>query len=297
MKSQDLRTSSGRPTWATYSFINSLATLTAKYEPTHLLVAWDRGRSVYRSQKLSTYKANRKKTAALDELDETNIPLQRQDLQQLLTLMGVPQWTEDGVEADDIIATICKRYFGEVIIVSADHDLRQLVTDKVTVLKPGLGGFRPTKEVVYDLEKLQEEFGDIPPHRLPEIWALEGDQSDNIPGIPKVGPKTALKWITKYGSLQAVLEQEPKAREFHDQVLLAYDLIQLRGDLSSVPLSLEELEFKPVGPESSELMDKLDEFEMSAFKQRLGLGLMWKDNSFTGRKLALSEQGEDYDYD
>ncbi len=120
--------------------------------------------------------------------------------------MGVVTLTKEDYEADDILATLAHQG-GEqgfdVLVVSGDRDTFQLVTDRVTVLYPSARGVAELKR--YTPEAVEERYG-IPPHKYPDIAALVGETSDNLVGIDKVGEKTAVKWITQYGSLDAVLE-------------------------------------------------------------------------------------------
>ena len=170
LKAQDLRTESGHPTWGTYGYFKSLSSLSQLLSPTHLVVAWDFGKSAKRHLLDPNYKMNRTSTR------EDDLALQLDDTQRLEVLLGIKSYGEPGVEADDIIADVVFQWEHQVdgvIIVSGDHDMEQLISDRVVVMKPpSKSGGAPS---LRDLEWVQETYPGVPPPRLPEIWALQGD--------------------------------------------------------------------------------------------------------------------------
>lgn len=192
-------TPEGQHTNAIHGFLSMLLSLLRTEEPTHLAVAFDISRFSFRTRVYPEYKATRGETPP-EFIGQ--VPL----LQDALHAMGVTTLTKEDYEADDIIATLASQ--GEqagfkVLVVSGDRDTLQLVTDKVTVLYPSSRGVSELKR--YTPDAVFERYG-VPPERYPDIAALVGETSDNLVGIDKVGEKTAVKWITQFGSLEAVLE-------------------------------------------------------------------------------------------
>lgn len=186
----------GTPTGAVYGFLSMLFKLLER-EPTHIAVAFDRREPTFRHEKYDAYKAGRKPTPA-DLLEQMPI------LRQILREMGIKELDCVGFEADDILGTLSRKAMKkgmEVLIVTGDRDALQLTTDTVHVLltKRGI-----TDTVEYTPALLQESYGLTADH-MRDLKALMGDSSDNIPGIPGVGEKTALKLLGEYGDLEGVL--------------------------------------------------------------------------------------------
>ena len=189
----------GQHTNAIHGFISMFLGLLKKESPTHVAVAFDISRFSFRTRIYPEYKATRGDTP---EEFIGQVPL----LQEALHAMGVVTLTKEDYEADDILATLA--YTGseagfDVLVVSGDRDTFQLVNDRVTVLYPNARGVAELKR--YTPAAVEERYG-VPPHKYPDIAALVGETSDNLVGIDKVGEKTAVKWITQYGSLESVLE-------------------------------------------------------------------------------------------
>ncbi len=190
----------GQHTNAIHGFISMLLMLLQREQPTHLAVAFDISRFSFRTREYEDYKGTRAETPAEFK---GQIPL----LQQALHAMGITTVTKEDFEADDILATLSKQGSEQgfrVLVVSGDRDTIQLVDDNVTLLYPSVRGVSELTR--YDRDKVFERYG-IEPHQYPDIAALVGETSDNLSGIDKVGEKTAVKWITQYGSLEAVLER------------------------------------------------------------------------------------------
>ncbi|WP_233515313.1 DNA polymerase I [Marinitenerispora sediminis] len=190
-------TSTGQSTNAVYGFTSMLVKLLREEQPTHIAVAWDRSEPTFRHEAYDDYKAGRSETPP-------EFPGQVGLLQELLGLIGVASLSVAGYEADDIIATLatqgCARGM-EVLIASGDRDAFQLVTDQCTVLYPGKSLSDLTRMTP---DAVEAKYG-VAPERYRDLAALVGEKSDNLPGVPGVGPKTAAKWITKYGSLDALI--------------------------------------------------------------------------------------------
>lgn len=192
------QTSDGQHTNAIHGFISMMLNLLAKEKPTHLAVAFDISRYSFRTREYPDYKATRGETPP-EFIGQ--IPL----LQDALHAMGIVTLTKEDYEADDILATLAKQGSDNnfsVLVVSGDRDTIQLIDNNVTLLYPSKQGVSELTR--YDAAKVFERYG-IQPHQYPEIAALVGETSDNLPGVPKVGEKTAVKWINEFGSLDEIL--------------------------------------------------------------------------------------------
>ncbi len=209
-----LATRGGLPTNAVYGFTTMLRKLLAEEQPDHIAIAFDSGRKVFRHEQFADYKAHRPPTP--DDL-KVQIPYAK----QVCLALGVPLMELEGFEADDLIATYterARRADFEVVVVASDKDLYQLVGEGVTVLNP-------SKNERLDAEGVARSFG-VPPELVRDVLGLMGDSVDNIPGVPGVGPKTALAAVSTYGSLEAVLDRAERfsaAFEARDVLLGAID--------------------------------------------------------------------------
>ncbi|MFZ5848091.1 MAG: DNA polymerase I [Actinomycetota bacterium] len=194
---ENFSTTTGQPTNAVYGFTSMLINVLRDERPTHVGVAFDVSRDTFRVAEYSDYKANR--SASPDEF-KGQVSL----VKEVLAALRVATIEKEGYEADDVIATLATQAVAqgfEVLICTGDRDTLQLVGDSCTVLYPRKG--------VSDLarmtpEAVQEKYG-VEPGRYPEIAALVGETSDNLPGVPGVGPKTAAKWINQYDGLDNVI--------------------------------------------------------------------------------------------
>jgi DNA polymerase-1 len=192
------QTSDGQHTNAIHGFISMLLNLLAKEKPTHLAVAFDISRYSFRTREYPEYKATRGETPP-EFIGQ--VPL----LQDALHAMGIVTLTKEDFEADDILATLSTRASAEnyrVLVVSGDRDTIQLIDENVTLLYPSKQGVSELTR--YDAAKVYERYG-IRPDQYPEVAALVGETSDNLPGVPKVGEKTAVKWLNEFGSLEEIL--------------------------------------------------------------------------------------------
>jgi DNA polymerase I len=235
-----LVTSSGQVTNAVYGFTSMLTNLLRDEQPTHAAVAFDAGRVTFRTERFPEYKGNRDATP---EVFRGQVPL----IKEVLEALRIPTLQREGIEADDILATLARQGAEagmDVLVCSGDRDSLQLVTERVTVLYPKRGVSelaRMTPEAVV------EKYG-LPPHQYPDLAALVGETSDNLPGVAGVGPKTAAKWVATYGGLEALLdhvdELKGKAagnlREAIDQVRLNRELNALL-DQVELPLTVDQL--------------------------------------------------------
>ena len=190
-------TATGQHTNAVYGFVSMLTRLLETERPTHIAVAFDVSRHSFRTEEYPEYKGTRDATP---EEFKGQVEL----IREVLDAMGIVSLSREGFEADDILATLAYRAGHEgstVLVVSGDRDSFQTVTDNVTVLYPGTG---PGDLRRMTPEAVEAKYG-VPPHRYPEIAAIVGETSDNLPGVPGVGPKTAAQWINKFDGLDNLL--------------------------------------------------------------------------------------------
>ncbi|MFG2952691.1 DNA polymerase I [Streptomyces sp. NPDC048291] len=228
LPAENFTTATGQPTNAIYGFASMLANTLRDEAPTHFAVAFDVSRKTWRSAEFTEYKANRSKTP--DEFKG-----QVELIGELLDAMHAQRFAVEGFEADDIIATLATQAEAagfDVLIVTGDRDSFQLVTEHTTVLYPTKGVSELTR---FTPEKVFEKYG-LTPAQYPDFAALRGDPSDNLPGIPGVGEKTAAKWINQFGSFAELVERVDEVKGKAGQ--------NLRDHLESVKLNrrLTELE-------------------------------------------------------
>ncbi len=230
----------GEPTGAIYGVLNMLRKLATDYKPAALACVFDAKGKTFRDAEYSEYKANR--TPMPDDLGVQVAPLH-----EAVRALGWPMLIIEGVEADDVIATLAERAKHDgwrTVISTGDKDFAQLVDERVTLVNT-------MSNELLDVEGVKKKFG-VPPEKFLDYLALIGDQIDNIPGVDKVGPKTACRWIEKYGSLEGVLAHADEItglagenlRKMRDWLPKARALLTIKRD---VPLSIEvaELELKP----------------------------------------------------
>ncbi|MGB3376734.1 MAG: DNA polymerase I [Microbacterium sp.] len=197
---ENFTTKDNQHTNAIYGFLSMLVNLIKAEKPTHMAIAFDTSRHSFRTDEYPEYKATRSESP---QEFRGQIPL----LQECLAAMSITVLTKEGIEADDILATLARQGSEkgyEVLVVSGDRDSIQLVNDEVTLLYPSVQGVSQLKR--YDPAAVQERYG-VRPEQYPDIAALVGETSDNLPGVPKVGEKTAVKWLTQFGSLDELLER------------------------------------------------------------------------------------------
>ena len=213
------KNSKGEPTGVIYGVTNMLRKLIADYAPTHIAVVFDAKGKTFRHKMYKEYKAHRPPMP--DDLRD-----QIQPVHDIVKAMGLPLICVDGVEADDVIGTLAQQASErgmETLISTGDKDMAQLVNEHVSLMNTMTDTFS-------DVEGVKEKFG-VPPEKIIDYLALIGDKADNIPGIPKVGPKTAVKWLQQYGSIQNIIEH---ADEIKGKVGES-----LREHLQQLPLSKE----------------------------------------------------------
>lgn len=254
---RDLATSSGLPTNAIHGFAKMLLALIAEHRPDYLGVVFDRPRAeLFRTQIYPDYKANR------ESMPEGLVP-QVPYIKRLVEALNIPAIEVPTFEADDVIATLAQRYADqelEVVIVSGDKDLMQCVRESVShldTMKGQLTGF----------VQVAERFG-VAPDMIPEVLGLAGDSSDNIPGVPGIGEKTAIELLQKHKDLEGVLKwchlvsgkkRQENLRVYADQARLSKELATLRQD-APITISLEEM--RRTSPDLGRLLPLFNELDM-----------------------------------
>ncbi|MDT4911851.1 MAG: polymerase [Pseudonocardiales bacterium] len=199
LREVEMSTTTGQPTNAVFGFTSMLINLMRDEEPSHVAVAFDVSRQTFRSETYAAYKAGRSETPE-DFKGQVSL------IRKVLDALRIPAMMVGGYEADDVIATITTRAVDaglDVLICTGDRDALQLVNDHVTVLYPKRGVSEMTR---FTPEAVQDKYG-LSPAQYPDYAALRGDPSDNLPGIPGVGEKTAAKWIREYGSLRDLIDR------------------------------------------------------------------------------------------
>lgn len=204
LPAENFQTNTGQATNAVYGFTSMLINLLRDEDPTHIAAAFDVSRQTFRSEMFPEYKAQRSKSP--DEF-RGQVDLTK----DVLDAMGIPVIAIEGYEADDVIATLATRADAEgyrVLVVTGDRDSLQLVNENITVLYPKRGVSELTR---FTPEEVEKKYG-LTPAQYPDYAALRGDPSDNLPGIPGVGEKTAAKWIREYGSFEELVNRADEVR-------------------------------------------------------------------------------------
>ncbi|MGH3817920.1 MAG: DNA polymerase I, partial [Pseudonocardiaceae bacterium] len=266
LPTENFRTTTGQTTNAVYGFTSMLINLIRDEQPSHVAAAFDVSRKTFRAETYAPYKANRSTTP--DEF-RGQVTL----IQDVLGTLGIPVITKENYEADDVIATLVTRAEPagfQVLVCTGDRDALQLVTDQVTVLYPRKGVSDLTR---FTPAEVVERYG-LTPQQYPDYAALRGDPSDNLPGIPGVGDKTAAKWVREFGSLDALVDRvdevKSKAgdalRENLASVLLNRRLTELVRDVD-IPEQPADLALKPWDRDAVHRL--FDELEFRVLRDRL----------------------------
>lgn len=254
--------SKGEETSAVFGFVKTLLNLLEKYRPEHLAVVFDSEEETFREGLFADYKANRPEMPP-------SLASQLARIFEVLEAMRIPILAVPGFEADDIIATLAERIGPEtpVRVVSADKDLFQIVSDRVRLIRPGKGGLLDEE---IDADRLRAAYG-LGPEQFVDFQALMGDPTDNVPGVPGVGEKTALKLIAEYGSLERVYENldglapetlRKKLAAGKESALLSRELVRLNRS-TPVDVSLADL---AVGEFDGERLRRIfDDLEFAQF--------------------------------
>lgn len=264
-----LTTKDGRYTNAIQGFMSILLSLTNEYKPDRVAVAFDMKAPTFRHKMYSEYKAGRK---GMPEELHQQMPV----LKELLKALGYKLVQCEGWEADDILGTISHACTGEdkCFIATGDRDSLQLISDTSTVLLATSKG-----TVVFDKAKLMEEYG-VEPYQMIELKALQGDSSDNIPGIPGVGPKTAGDLIKKYETVDKIygnLENLDIKDKLREKLSINKDLAYLSRELGTIrtdaPISLEFDDYIIAEGDKKEAVKILSSLEMYKMIEKIGLSV------------------------
>jgi DNA polymerase-1 len=265
--SRPIKTSKGLNTSAIYGFTKTLFDALKRYDPTHIAVAFDVSGKTFRSDIFPEYKANRQETP---EDIRAAVPI----IKDLLRAMKIPIVEMRGYEADDIIGTIAKqaepRGF-EVMMMTPDKDYGQLLTDKVRIVKPSRSG---ADIVEVTAEGFCKDYGIKHPSQFKDILALWGDTSDNIPGVPGIGEKTASALISKYESIENIYHnigelsksQQEKLIANREQLDMARVLVEIKTD---VPVELDFDSFERSDPKTDNLKKLFDELEFRSLTREV----------------------------
>src|SRR5450830_1588256 len=266
----DLRNKANEPTGAIQGVLNMLRRLHKDYPADYSACIFDAKGKTFRDDIYPEYKANR--AAMPDDLRPQIAPLH-----EAIKAMGWPLIVEEGVEADDVIGALAKQAEREgvrVIISTGDKDISQLVNEHVTVVNTMRDAFRKTDEVL-DVAGVENKFG-IPPSLMIDYLVLIGDTSDNVPGVEKVGPKTAVKWLKQYGSLDNIVAHADEItgvvgenlRKALPWLPTARELITIRCDVG-IQESLTDLATQP--QDKAKLAELFDRFDFKTWRRELDL--------------------------
>jgi DNA polymerase-1 len=266
---ENFSTTTGQPTNAVYGFTAMLINVLRDEKPTHVAVAFDRGEPTFRHEQWVEYKANRRETP---EDFRSQLSL----IFEVLDALGIRRLSAPGYEADDLIATLATEAAAEkmdVLIVTGDRDVLQLVSDRVTVLMTRRGITEMTR---FTPEAVQEKYG-LSPAQYPDFAALRGDPSDNLPGIPGVGEKTASKWIAEFGSLAALVDRVDEVkgkagdalREHLASVLRNRQLTSLLTDLPAETVGAVPGDLLPTAWDRETIHQLFDTLQFRVLRDRL----------------------------
>ena len=239
-----LANKSGQETGAVYGYLLTLFKAINDLKPNYIVACFDTKMPTFRHEMFKDYKAQRPVTPA-------GIVSQIPIAKEVLETFKIPVFAKEGVEADDLIATICaKTPDMEIYIISGDLDNTQLVNKNIKVYTLGKG-IKDT--VIYDINKVRERFG-VEPNQMVDFKALTGDSSDNIPGVEGIGKKTAAEIIQKYGNIKNLYEElstdtavlKPKVKEMlkknKESALMSRDLAQMKNDVD-IDFKIEDCRF------------------------------------------------------
>jgi DNA polymerase-1 len=282
-------TSKGMNTSAIFGFLLTLEEVLQKQKPTHLAVVFDTPLPTFRHEMYSEYKATREETP---EDIKKSVPY----IKKLLEAYRIPILECPGYEADDVIGTLSKKASEKGFItymMTPDKDFAQLVSDKVFMFKPSRGG---NESVVWGPDDIKREFSVERPEQVIDVLGLMGDTSDNIPGAPGIGPKTAMKLISEFGSVENVIQNaeqfKGKLKEViennKEQILFSKKLVTIEVN---APVELNEEDLVTEMPDREKLKDLFNELEFKTLATRILTGI---DRKETGSRTEQgTESGKD----
>ena len=262
----DMSNSKREPTGTIYGVVNMIRRLLKDYNPDYLAVVFDAKGKTFRNDMYKEYKANR--PSMPDDLRQ-----QIEPIHNIIKAMGLPLICVSGVEADDVIGTLSEQASAlgiDTIISTGDKDMAQLVNKHVSLVNT-------MTDVDMGIEGVKEKFG-VPPERIIDYLALIGDTADNVPGVPKVGPKTAVKWLGQYDTLDGIMEnaEEIKGkvgenlREFMSELPLSRDLVTIKCD---VELEGNPETLKRLAPDNAALVELFGHFEFKTWLAEANSGV------------------------
>lgn len=261
-------TTDGRPTNAVYGFTNMLLKILDEEKPDYIAAAFGKAAPTFRHTTYKEYKATRQRMP--DDLRP-----QINTTKEVLGALSIPIYEAEGYEADDLLGTIARKATGQgfnVLIVTGDLDVLQLVDERTRIMVTSRG---ITETTIYDVEKFHQRFG-FEPARLPDYKGLKGDSTDNIPGVPGIGEKTAAQLIQQFGSVEELLERldrvPPKQRELlqshSEQILQSKHLTTLVTD---VPLDWTWEDLRRRAPDRERLQELFSSLEFKSLLDRVGV--------------------------
>jgi DNA polymerase-1 len=279
-----LTSSDGTLTNAAYGFTSMLIRLIFDLTPTHIAVAFDRPKPTFRKELFKDYQIKRPK---MDDGLAAQIPM----VHDVLAAMRIPVFEQDGFEADDVIGTLCKhkpKTIDQIIIVTGDRDLLQLVTDTTKAYMPTKG---LSEAKLYGPTETAERLG-VNPTQIPDYKALAGDQSDNYPGVPGVGPKTAQGLITKFHTVEQLYKKLKTKKGIDDmsdslqQKLITHKgLAILSKTLATIRMDVPmDTDIQPLTKEQLKTPEVIQQFE------RLGFTTLIKRLLLDGKSEAKATQ-------
>jgi DNA polymerase-1 len=260
-----LTNSAGEPTGALHGVLNMVSKLVREEDPAHIAVVFDASGKTFRNDMYAEYKANRPPMP--DDLRS-----QIEPILDAIRAMGLPLLRVQGVEADDVIGTLCRQAEADgmhVLVSTSDKDLAQLVSDNVTLVDT-------MSEKVLDRDGVKEKF-DVYPEQIVDYLALVGDTSDNIPGVPRVGAKTAAKWLNQFGSTDEIIARADEVkgkvgdslRESIEQLEMSRELTQIKTD---VELDRGPADLTPNPPDVAALRELYGHYELRTLLKQLDAG-------------------------
>jgi DNA polymerase-1 len=276
----ELKTTKGHPTGAIRGVISMIRRLVKDYAGSPIAVIFDAPGKTFRDDLYSEYKANR-------ETMPDDLRAQIEPIHEIIRAMGIPLLIVPGVEADDVIGTLAQQATEaqrHTVVSTSDKDMAQLVSDHVTLVNT-------MTDTKMDADGVIEKFG-VPPERIIDYLALVGDTADNIPGVPKVGPKTAAKWLTQFGTLDDIMTRAEEVggkvgeslRSSLDQLPLSKELTTIKCD---VELDIHLTDLTPHEPDESALREYFAAWEFKTWVEELQGG---SDTASAGAAAASPEQ-------
>lgn len=254
-----LTNSTGEPTGAIYGMLNMLRKLMLEHDPEQMAVVFDAKGKTFRNDLYAAYKSHRPPMP--DELQR-----QIQPIHDIIRAMGIPLLCIEGVEADDVIGTLAQQVEDTVLIVTSDKDMAQLVNERVRL-------FNSMNGTVLDPIGVEQKFG-VPPTLIVDYLALVGDTSDNIPGVPKVGPKTAAKWLQEYGSIEGLIANAGAINgKIGENLRTSLSLLPMSRTLATivtdVPLAINPTELRLTLMDTKKLIEFYQRFEFKTWLNEL----------------------------